>query len=195
MISYLQGKILSLTHETAIIVCGGVGYEVILSSSAQMKLSGKSEGEVYTYLQVREDGVSLYGFSSLEEKNMFMQLISVSGIGPKGGIAILSQMDINTLVVAIATSDVQLLSSVKGLGKKSAERLVLELKEKMSSTDVTPSSDGASIYAAPLGNEDAIVALMALGFTRAESMSAVEKAKKSGASTVEDIIRAALMSM
>ncbi len=131
MIGYLKGKILSLTADTALIETGGVGYEVLCSASALSSLSGKSEGELYTYLQVREDGISLFGFSSPAEKNMFLKLVSVSGVGPKMGIAVLSGMDINSLAVAIASSDVKKLSTVKGLGKKTAERIILELREKV----------------------------------------------------------------
>lgn len=118
MIGYLKGKILSLSSDTALIETGGVGYEVLCSASALSSLGGKTEGEVYTYLQVRDDGISLFGFSSPAEKNMFLKLVSVSGVGPKMGIAVLSGMDINSLAVAIASSDVKKLSTVKGLGKK-----------------------------------------------------------------------------
>lgn len=196
MIGYLKGKILSLTADTALIETGGVGYEVLCSASALNELSGKSEGEVYTYLQVREDGISLYGFSSPAEKNMFLKLVSVSGVGPKMGIAVLSGMDINTLAVAIASSDIKRLSAVKGLGKKTAERIILELREKVSATAEVPAAKGAApVLPVQDGDEDAVVALMSLGFTRAESVGAIQKARAEGASTIEEVIRAALKNM
>lgn len=196
MIGYLKGKILSLSEDTALIETGGVGYEVLCSASALASLSGKSEGEVYTYLQVRDDGISLFGFSSPAEKNMFLKLVSVSGVGPKMGIAVLSGMDINSLAVAIASSDVKKLSTVKGLGKKTAERIILELREKVQATEVPASKGGApAIPAASEGDEDAVVALMSLGFTRAESTRAIDRAHAEGAATLEDVIRAALKSM
>ena len=197
MIGYLKGKILSLNSDTALIETGGVGYEVLCSSSALSALEGKTEGEVYTYLQVREDGISLFGFSSPSEKNMFLKLVSVSGVGPKMGIAVLSGMDINSLAVAIASSDVKKLSTVKGLGKKTAERIILELREKVAeSAAQIPAKGGAPAFpAADDGDEDAIVALMSLGFTRAESAKAIDRAKASGASTIEEIIREAIKGM
>ena len=196
MIGYLKGKILSLSQDTALIETGGVGYEVLCSASAMSDLMGKDEGEVYTYLQVREDGISLFGFSSPAEKNMFLKLVSVSGVGPKMGIAVLSGMDINSLAVAIASSDVKKLSTVKGLGKKTAERIILELREKVTASEApAPSKGGAPALFADDGEEDAVVALMSLGFTRAESSRAIERAKSAGASTIEEIIREALKTM
>ena len=197
MIGYLKGKILSLNSDTALIETGGVGYEVLCSASALSALEGKTEGEVYTYLQVREDGISLFGFSSPAEKNMFLKLVSVSGVGPKMGIAVLSGMDINSLAVAIASYDVKKLSTVKGLGKKTAERIILELREKVAeSAAQIPAKGGAPAFpAADDGDEDAIVALMSLGFTRAESAKAIDRAKASGASTIEEIIREAIKGM
>ncbi len=196
MIGYLKGKILSLSQDTALIETGGVGYEVLCSASVMSDLMGKDEGEVYTYLQVREDGISLFGFSSPAEKNMFLKLVSVSGVGPKMGIAVLSGMDINSLAVAIASSDVKKLSTVKGLGKKTAERIILELREKVTASEApTPSKGGAPVLPADDGEEDAVVALMSLGFTRAESSRAIERAKSAGASTIEEIIREALKTM
>ncbi len=197
MIGYLKGRILSLSEDTALIETGGVGYEVLCSASALSSLSGKDEGEVYTYLQVREDGISLYGFSSPAEKNMFLKLVSVSGVGPKMGIAVLSGMDINSLAVAIASSDVKKLSTVKGLGKKTAERIILELREKVSGTAAAAPSKGGAAPAVSSddGDEDAVVALMSLGFTRAESTRAIDRARAEGASSLEDVIRAALKSM
>ena len=197
MIGYLKGKILSLTADTALIETGGVGYEVLCSASALEALGGKSEGEVYTYLQVREDGITLFGFASPAEKNMFLKLVSVSGVGPKMGIAVLSGMDINSLAVAIASSDVKKLSTVRGLGKKTAERIILELREKVSGEAASAPAAKGTVSAIPAsdGDEDAVVALMSLGFTRAESVKAVERAHSEGASTLEDVIRAALRSM
>ena len=197
MIGYLKGKILSLTADTALIETGGVGYEVLCSASALSSLSGKSEGELYTYLQVREDGISLFGFASPAEKNMFLKLVSVSGVGPKMGIAVLSGMDINSLAVAIASSDVKKLSTVKGLGKKTAERIILELREKVAedAAAAPAAKDAPAPVAVDAGDEDAVVALMSLGFTRAESTRAISKARAGGASTIEDVIREAIKGM
>lgn len=195
MIGYIKGKILSLDGETALIeTASGIGFEVMISGSAFGALSGKKEGELYTYLQVSENGTALFGFSSLEEKEMFLKLISVSGVGPKMGITVLSGMTVNDVAAAIATNDVKRLSSVKGLGKKTAERIILELREKVA---LLAESEGVTVsdVVRSTGDEDAVVALMTLGFTRSESEKAISRAKSRGATEIEDIIRIALQGM
>ena len=197
MIGYLKGKLLYSTADTALIEVNGVGYEVYCSASAFSKMAVGDVCEVYTYLQVSEqNGVTLYGFSSVEEKNMFLKLISVSGVGPKMGIAVLASMDSASLAAAIATQDVKRLSSVKGLGKKTAERIILELREKVGAIPQTAAAKGVATALLPDdGDEDAIVALQTLGFTRAESAKAVASAKAKGAQGIEEIIMQALKSI
>ena len=196
MIGYLKGKILSLTPETALIeTASGVGFEVLVSGSAFSALSGKKEGELYTYMQVKEDGVALFGFSSTEEKQMFLKLTSVSGVGPKLGIAVLSGLTVGDVAAAIATGDVKRLSSVKGMGKKTAERIIVDLREKVALSASAQTESGRVDETPIVGDEDSIVALMTLGFTRAESVKAISRAREQGASTVEDIIMLALKGM
>ena len=196
MIGFVKGKILSLNPDAALIeTASGVGFEILISGTAYNSLLGKKEGEVYTYLQVREDGVSLFGFSSLEEKEMFLKLTSISGIGPKMGIGVLSSMSAADIATAIATGDVKRLSAVKGLGKKTAERIILELREKVSLFEKAEVSSGAPAVTVSSGDEDAVVALMTLGFTRSESVNAIARARSEGASTIEDLIRFALKGM
>ena len=173
----------------------GVGFEVNVSGSAYEKLYGKTEGEVYTYMQVKEDGITLFGFSSLEEKSMFLKLISVSGVGPKMGIAVLSSLNAGDVAAAIATNDIKRLSAVKGMGKKTAERIILELREKVSATEFSAQTSGGAPVMPSVGDDDAIVALMTLGFTRSESEKAILRAKQNGATEIEDVIRFALQSM
>jgi len=175
---------------------GGVGYEVYCSGSAFFNMSEGGECELYTYLQVSEaNGVTLFGFSSPQEKAMFLKLISVSGVGPKMGISVLTNMNLNDFAAAVATGDVKRLSQVKGLGKKTAERIILELREGMSLSVTSVPSSGAPMPVINSGDEDAVVALTSLGFTRAESERAVSKAKSGGAKTVEEIIMVALKGM
>ena len=197
MIGYLKGNVLSCAEGTVLLEVNGVGYELACSGAAFAKLATDGKGEVYTYLQVRDDGVSLFGFVSPEEKNMFLKLISVSGVGPRMGIAVLSGMNLSELAVAIASSDVKGLCAVKGLGKKTAERIVLELREKVESAPVPPAKGGAApAPAAAAGEEeDAVVGLMSLGYTRAESTRAVRAAAERGAKGVEEIILSALKNM
>lgn len=195
MIGYIKGKILSLGGDTALIeTAAGIGFEVLVSGSAFSRLSGKKEGEVYTYLQVSENGAALFGFSSSEEKEMFLKLITVSGVGPKMGIAVLGGMTVNDVAAAIATNDVKRLSSVKGLGKKTAERIILELREKVAQLAKSEGVTVSDVIKSD-GDEDAVVALMTLGFTRAESEKAISRAKQRGATEIEDIIRIALQGM
>ena len=197
MIGYLKGKVINISAETALILVGGVGYEVYCSGSAFSKMAQGQECELYTYMQVSEqNGVTLYGFSDLKEKAMFLKLISVSGVGPKIGLAVLTYMDVAQIATAIATNDVKALSRVKGLGKKTAERLILELRESVASMPVSPSADGGVVMPTlSSGDEDAIVALTSLGFARSEAEKAVSRAKSSGAVTVEEVIMTALKGM
>lgn len=197
MIGSVKGNILSLTPDTALIeTAAGVGFEVMITGAAYDALAGKKEGKVYTYLHVSENGISFFGFSSVEEKEMFLKLISVSSVGPKLGIAILSGMTVGEVATAIATNDIKRLSSAKGMGKKTAERIILELREKVRSTASSESQSGESVSISPsVGDDDAVVALMTLGFTRAESAKAIARAKERGAKDIEDIIRLALQGM
>ncbi|MBD5631687.1 MAG: Holliday junction branch migration protein RuvA [Clostridia bacterium] len=195
MIGYLKGKILSLSRESVLLeTASGVGFEVLLTGTAFSALYGKTEGELYTYLQVREDGVSLFGFSSVSEKEMFLKLISVSGVGPKLGIAVLSGLNVGDIAAAIATNDIKRLSAVKGMGKKTAERIILELREKITFSEM-PAETPVKAVPVTGADEDAVVALMTLGFTRSESQRAIARAKENGAESIEDIIKVALQGM
>ena len=194
MIGYIKGNVLTAFDGTVLLENNGIGYEIICSASVYQKLLADKKGEVYTYMAVREDGVSLYGFVSPEEKNMFLKLISVSGVGPKMGITVLSGLKLSDLATLIATSDVKGLSKVKGLGKKTAERIILELREKITETY---STDGAVVeepldLASDKDNEDAVIALMSLGFTKTECVRAVKDAKANGISGIEQLIAYAI---
>ena len=191
MIGYIKGKVLSFYDGTVILENNGIGYEIMCSSSVYQKLLAEGCGEVYTYLAVREDGISLYGFISIEEKNMFLKLISVSGIGPKMGITVLSNMSLSDLAIKIATSDVKGLTAVKGMGKKTAERIILELREKITA-DVTEDTPVLKQETVTDDDQDAIIALMSLGFTKQECVPAIKKAKESGATTIEQLIAFAI---
>ncbi len=200
MIGYLKGKVKYLAPDFVLLEVRGVGYEVVCSGSAFSRLSGVKQGEdgeVYTYLQVKEDGVALFGFSDMQEKTLFLKLISVQGVGAKVAMALLSAMRPSDIYEAIASADGKRLAGVKGLGKKTAERIILELHGKISA-DALLDGGAADSVRAPLPSEedaDAVSALMSLGFTKQESARAVERAKNTGATTVEQIIAAALRGM
>ena len=199
MIGYLKGKVKDLTPEYALLEVNGVGYEVVCSGAAFSRLSGVragEDGEVYTYLQVKEDGVALFGFVDLREKELFLKLTSVQGVGAKLAIAVLSSMRPEEVSEAIAAADAKRLSAVKGLGKKTADRIILELHGKISADELLGESKGAIPVKAVSGeDDDALAALMGLGFTRQESARAVERARAAGAKTVEDVLALALRGM
>ena len=200
MIGYLKGKVKYLAPEYVLLEVNGIGYEVICSGAAFSKLSGVKkgeDGEVYTYMQVKEDGISLFGFVDVREKELFLKLTSVQGVGAKMAIAILSSMRPSEVSEVIATADSKRLSAVKGVGKKTAERIILELHGKISADELLGTeSVGGRVSSLPTGqDDDAVSALMGLGFTKQESARAVERAKQGGAKTIEEIIATALRGM
>jgi len=199
MISFIKGHLDTVNENSVIIDCNGIGYEVFIGLNTISKLpTVGSELKIHTYMQTRDDGVSLYGFISKEELNMFHMLISVSGIGPKGAINMLSAASPQDLMLAIISSDVKLMSSFPGIGPKTAGRLILELKDKIK-TDAVTSYDFSEGQAVHTGGGDgarneAIAALNALGYSRSESVKAVTSVYEDGMD-VQQIIRLALKSL
>ena len=198
MIAYLRGRVVAITEETVILDVQGVGYEVYCSGGAFQKIGSNETAELYTYLQVKEDGMTLFGFATPKEKELFMKVLSVQGVGPKLGIAILTGLTADEFTLAVQTADVKRLSAVKGLGKKTAEKIVLELHGKISAAEVMsasgeePTSAKEPQMKLTATQEDAVSALMGLGFTKAESMQSVKRATENGAKTVEEMIMKAL---
>ncbi len=200
MIGYLKGRVKYLAPDYVLLEVNGVGYEVVCSGAAFSRLSGVragEEGEVYTYLRVQEDGVSLFGFADIKEKELFLRLTSVQGVGAKLALAILSAMRPSDVSEAIATADSKRLSAVKGVGKKTAERIILELHGQISADELLGAENVGGRSSAPVSSEDddAVAALMNLGFTRQESVQAVSRARAKGASTAEEILALALRGM
>ncbi len=200
MIGYLKGKVKYIAPDYVLLDVNGVGYKIYCSGAAFSRLASVrtgEEGEVYTYMKVAEDGISLYGFIDMREKDLFLRLTSVQGVGAKMALAILSSMRAGDVGEAIATADAKRLSAVKGVGKKTAERIILELHGKISADELLGSETVAGRVSVPTMSEDddAVSALMGLGFTKQESAQAVARARAKGASTVEEIISAALRGM
>ena len=183
MIYKLKGEILEKDTNTVVIDTAGVAYEANVSLATYSTIGNVGEiGEIYTYMAVREDGVYLYGFSTKEEKRLFLHLISVSSIGPKMAIKILGGIGIESLISAISSSDHQMLAAIPGIGKKTAERIVVELKDKFDSeTTVCTKGDV---------REEVVGALINLGYKTPESRKAVEKA--SADDDFENILKNAL---
>lgn len=190
MIGYIKGKLIHAENGVVILETGGIGYELLCSATLFSRLVENDGGEAYTYLAVKEDGVSLYGFDNLAEKNMFLQLISVSGVGPKMGIAVLSSTSLNDLAMFIAASDVKSLSKIKGLGKKTAERIIVELREAMQKVPVQKTATPVTSLSGD--GENAVLALMSLGYNRTEATDAVSRSVADGNSDLNSIITGAL---
>lgn len=200
MIGYLRGEIAHISPELLILDVGGVGYNVRINQQFASKLPGiGNEIKVYTYTYVKEDAFLLYGFQSSDELTLFKQLIGVNGIGPKGALAILSVMSVNDLRFAICTGDAKAIAKAPGIGGKTAERVILDLKDKISIEDTlnylgdgTEEVEGDTISASNSMAKDAIDALVALGYGRTDAVSAVNKVVKDEVSNTEDILKKAL---
>jgi Holliday junction DNA helicase RuvA len=171
MIARLTGKIIEIGEKYVVIDVSGVGYKVFCASDTLAQLSEDSQVSLHTYLAVREDALDLYGFGSLQEKNFFEMLITVSGIGPKSALGILSTTSIDTLAQAISTGDTSYLTKVSGIGRKTAEKIVLELRDKMRAhTSETKETSGTLRV-----ESDIIEALKALGYSQNEARDALKE--------------------
>ena len=194
MIYSVSGKLIHTDSELAVVECAGVGYACRTSLSTLQRIAGREEVTLLTHLSVREDGVELFGFADQEELRSFRLLISVSGVGPKAAISILSAMSSQQFALAVATGDSKSFTQVKGIGKKTAERICLELRDKVAGETI--SVRGQKAAAAPItgGNiGEAITALEVLGYSGAEAAGAVSKLDPS--LSVEELIKGALKSL
>ena len=189
MIGYVKGKLLLENNGEIVLENNGVGFSITPSAEAYKDIIANGGGAVFTYMAVREDDISLYGFKSIEEKNMFLKLITVSGIGPKMGMTVLSNMSLTDLAVKIATSDIKGLSQVKGLGKKKAEMIIVELREKMGEELKEAKAEKSSdINLADKDVSDALLALTGLGFNKNECVAVLSKAKAQNVQGVQALI-------
>lgn len=195
MIAFLVGTIEKKYENTLLLDVNGVGYELCVSNTTLASLPMEGETvKVLTYLQVKEDGIALFGFATEEEKGMFTKLISVSGIGPKMAVSILSGIRLSDLVVAIVNEDSNLLSKIKGLGKKSAERICLELKDKITAnSSLLTDSQMSGTYNESALN-DAVETLVSLGINKNEAYR-LARSKATENITAEEIILQVLKEM
>ncbi len=194
MYAYLQGRFTKKTPAQIYVDVNGVGYEVNISLNTYSAIQGLDEGRIYTHLQVKEDAHTLFGFFGEEEKEIFQLLISVSGVGASTARMMLSSLKPSEVVQAIAQGNSKLLEGVKGIGKKTAERLVLELKDKVNKQN---QSTGTFFAAQSSIEQDAIVALTALGIAKNQAEAAVQKVMKLEPNTdqLEILIKKALKSI
>lgn len=187
MIAQLEGKIVGIKGNTVTLMVGGVGYQVFLSTYTLGKVAGQAQTLFYIHTHVREDMLALYGFLNEEELDMFELLISISGIGPKVALSILSIADVKTIRTAVVNQDSTILTRVSGVGKKTAERVIMELQNKVDAV-------GAEDQASALAGQDALEALTSLGY----SVSQAREALKLVAPDVTDVsarIRQALKNL
>jgi len=195
MIDFIEGSIVAKEAQKLVLMTGGVGFDIKVSTQTLSSLPASGERAlVYTNLLLREDDISLYGFISIEERSFFELLIQVSGIGPKLALGILSTYPVLTVKKAIVTGDVAMLSSISGIGKKTAQRLSLELKDKLGKEMLDGSDEIGFSSSVDAGEGDlaqAIQALEALGYGRAEIIRAFSGRELAGMS-VEDIIKLGL---
>lgn len=199
MYAYINGVVADKGHNELVIEAGGVGYSLYCSlNTVQNALSVGEMIRVYTYLNVTQDGITLFGFGTKEERAMFLRLISVSGIGPKTAIGILGSMSMRDLTLAIVMGDTAVLSRAPGIGKKTAQRIALELKEQISDDEVEGLSASGAKNVVPLRQDDpvteAMIALQSLGYTAGEAMQALS-AVKDKSNQPDELVRLALRGM
>ncbi len=193
MFYYIEGLVAHLEQGLVVIDCGGVGYACHTSQNTISQIKMGEKARIYTCLHVREDIFELYGFAEQEELNCYKMLTSVSGVGPKAALAILSVAPPSQLALAIITEDEKLLTQAQGIGKKIAQRIVLELRDKMSKANLeTAAGDGKAVIMPEKGSvncmQEAIAALMVLGYSQAEAFKAMEGMETEGMDA-ESIIR------
>lgn len=204
MIGYLCGEIAEISEDLVVLDVHGVGYNVRISADFASKLPGVGvQTKIFTYTYVKEDAFLLYGFPSKVELELFKKMLSVGGIGPKGALGILSVLSATDLQIAICSGDVKAISQAPGIGKKTAERLILDLRDKIHLEDAlrnitADSMEGkADIDATPgmpdnQAKADAIEALVALGYSRSDTIKAVQRVTIGEVTTTEDILKEAL---
>lgn len=192
MIGFVNGILRYKGEGLVVIECGGIGYEIFVTNSAFCNLPSEDEQvKLYTWLLVREDEMSLFGFESMEEKNLFLQLITVSGVGAKTALQILSGVKQKDLVNAIVSEDTGLIAKIKGIGKKTAERIVLELKDKLNPYEYVLPILEVQNQTDPTAIEDAIVVLTSLGINKHKA-SILARKVASASDNAEDIVAKAL---
>nr|WP_330377638.1 Holliday junction branch migration protein RuvA [Faecalicatena contorta] len=199
MISYIRGELAAVEKEKVIVDVGGVGYGIYMPGQAMGLLPQPgNEVKIHTYLNVREDAMQLFGFLTRDDLEVFKLVIGVSGIGPKGGLSILSQLTPDDLRFAVLSGDVKAISAAPGIGKKTAEKLIIELKDKLNIEDVLTHAADSSAAAVPVNNggiqSEAVQALVALGYGSTESLRAVKQVELDNP-TVEDVLKEALKKM
>ena len=201
MYAYIRGELTDIDSDSIVLECGGIGYRIFIAVNVFSDLPPIGEEmKVFTYLHLREDIMVLYGFLSKDDLELFKLLITVSGIGPKGGLAILSTLDADDLRFAVLSQDAKAIAKAPGIGAKTAQRVILELKDKLSLEEAFEkktahvNEPNQNSFSHPV-KEDAVMALTALGYSSTESLKAVSKVQITEDMDVEDVLKAALKHM
>ena len=201
MYSYIKGELAEINTDNIVIDVNGIGYMIYISSQALDYLPAIGETiKVHTYLYMREDAMILYGFLTKDELEIFKLLITVSGIGPKGGLAILSTLSADDLRFAVLSGDSKAIAKAPGVGSKTAQRVIIDLKDKLSLEDafekkLEHENEKINIASNSQVKNDAVMALNALGYSSSESLKAVSKVEITEEMDVEDVLKAALKHM
>ena len=199
MFGYIKGMLAEIDEGSVTVDVNGIGIQILVGAGLIGRLPAMgSEVKIYTYTYVKEDAFSLFGFGSKEELELFKKLITVSGIGPKGGLALLSTLEPSEIRFAIYSADIKTISRVPGIGKKTAERLILELKDKVS-LDMPSGAEGLSLMTPDSGaselmsnQKDAVEALVALGYSATESARAVRECNPDESMSADEILKRSL---
>jgi len=197
MYAYIEGIVAEKGHNEIILDAGGIGYQLMCSANTIAAAPPAGEGmRAYTFLNVREDALELFGFATREEKGMFLKLTGISGIGPRTALAILGSMPLRDLSMAIVTGDIAMLSRAPGIGKKTAQRIALELKELVSQDELggSPGFSGVASARPDTPEAEACQALQSLGYTQAEAAGAISKVR-GATDKADEMIRLALRGM
>jgi len=193
MFFYLEGTLSHTEPYVAVVDCGGVGYMCHVSTMTLAKIKLGSRCRLYTHLNVREDTFDLYGFADVEEKNCFLLLTGISGVGMKVGLSILSTLTPERFAMSVISADERTLTTCPGVGKKLAQRIILELKDKLKSQSFGEDPVSVNIRSGGTAYEDAVDALMVLGYSRTDAISGVNRV--SGEHSLEEVITLALKNL
>lgn len=200
MIAYIKGELASVLEDKIVVDVGGIGYGIFMPGQSMGNLPAMGqEVKIHTYLNVKEDAMQLFGFLTKDDLEMFKLVIGVNGIGPKGGLGILSALSADDLRFAVLSNDIKAISKAPGIGKKTAEKLILELRDKISMEDALENSlaNAGETYTPP--NQEvtgeAVQALVALGYGSTEALKAVRKVPVTDEMEVEEVLRQALKNM
>ena len=199
MIAFVRGIAVDMTENSVIVETGGIGYEIYMTGTDLFQIHMGEEVKIHTYFNVREDAMQLYGFRSKDDLQMFKLLLGVNGVGPKAAVGVLAGITADELRFAILSDDVKTLSKAPGIGKKTAQKLILELKDKMKLEDAfeiklahEQEKAAAGLGEVSDGRQEAVEALVALGYSSADALRAVRKVTDVAPDDVEGLLKAAL---